>query len=109
MLDGASRLEELVDAAVQDNQKALGITDHGNMYGVLPFYRTCIDKGVKPIIGTEAYMAYESRHERPRRGKGGVDDSGGNTDEGRKSVGWLPANSIISQRLPAHSVSSLAR
>ena len=31
------RLEELVDAAVQDNQKALGITDHGNMYGVLPF------------------------------------------------------------------------
>ena len=84
MLDGASRLEELVDAAVQDNQKALGITDHGNMYGVLPFYRTCIDKGIKPIIGTEAYMAYESRHERPRRGRGGVDDSGGNTDEGRK-------------------------
>ena len=84
MLDGASRLEELVEAAVQDNQKALGITDHGNMYGVLPFYRTCIDKGVKPIIGTEAYMAYESRHERPRRGRGGVDDSGGNTDEGRK-------------------------
>ena len=84
MLDGASRLEELVEAAAQDNQKALGITDHGNMYGVLPFYRTCIDKGVKPIIGTEAYMAYESRHERPRRGRGGVDDSGGNTDEGRK-------------------------
>lgn len=84
MLDGASRLEELVNAAVQDNQASLGITDHGNMYGVLPFYRACRDQGIKPIIGTEAYMAYESRTERPKRGKGGVDDSGGNTDEGRK-------------------------
>ena len=84
MLDGASRLHELVNAAVQDEQPALGITDHGNMYGVLPFYRACKDQGIKPIIGTEAYMAYDSRYERPKRGRGNVDDSGGNTDEGRK-------------------------
>ena len=70
MLDGASRLDEIVQAAVEDGQPALGITDHGNMYGVLPFYRACKDKGIKPIIGTEAYMAYESRFERPRRGRG---------------------------------------
>ena len=47
----------------------------------------CKEKGIKPIIGTEAYMAYESRFERPRRGRGKASefpDSGGNTDEGRK-------------------------
>ncbi|GIR34772.1 MAG: hypothetical protein CM15mP49_01570 [Actinomycetota bacterium] len=46
----------------------------------------CKEKGIKPIIGTEAYMAYESRFERPRRGGESVriPDSGGNTDEGRK-------------------------
>ncbi|MEL7210218.1 MAG: PHP domain-containing protein, partial [Actinomycetota bacterium] len=56
MLDGASRIGDVVDAAARDGQPALGITDHGNMYGVLDFYRACHDRGVKPIIGTEAYM-----------------------------------------------------
>ncbi|MFM8776885.1 MAG: PHP domain-containing protein, partial [Actinomycetota bacterium] len=63
MLDGASRLDELVDRAVADGQPALGITDHGNMYGVIDFYKECTKRAIKPIIGTEAYMAYESRHE----------------------------------------------
>ena len=84
MLDGASRLDEIVEAAIKDEQPALGITDHGNMYGVLPFYRACKSQGIKPIIGTEAYMAYDSRYERPKRGRGNVDDSGGVTDQGRK-------------------------
>ena len=39
MLDGASRLDDLVEAAAADGQPAIGITDHGNMYGVLDFYR----------------------------------------------------------------------
>lgn len=83
MLDGASRLDELVAAAAADGQPALGMTDHGNMYGTLDFYRACRDQGVKPIIGTEAYMAHDSRHERPSR-RGRVDDSGGETDGGKK-------------------------
>ena len=83
MLDGAARLDELVAKAVQDGQPALGITDHGNMYGVLEFYKECREQGVKPIIGTEAYMAYESRTERPAR-RGRVDDSGGDTEGGKK-------------------------
>ena len=83
MLDGAARLDELVAKAVQDGQPALGITDHGNMYGVLDFYKECRKQGVKPIIGTEAYMAYDSRHERPAR-RGRVDDSGGDTEGGKK-------------------------
>ena len=83
MLDGASRLDELVDRAVADGQPALGITDHGNMYGVIDFYKECKRRGIKPIIGTEAYMAYESRTERPTR-RGLMDDSGGDTEAGKK-------------------------
>ncbi len=83
MLDGAARLDELVAKAVADGQPALGITDHGNMYGVLEFYKECRKQGIKPVIGTEAYLAYENRQERPAR-RGRVDDSGGDTDGGRK-------------------------
>ena len=57
MLDGAARVDDLVDAAVADGQPALAITDHGNMYGVLEFYNACHEAGIKPIIGFEAYMA----------------------------------------------------
>ena len=70
MLDGAARVGEVVAAAAADGQPAVGITDHGNMYGVIDFYKACIDHGVKPIIGFEAYMAHEHRSERPpRRGR----------------------------------------
>ena len=83
MLDGASRLDELVAAAAADGQPALGITDHGNMYGVLDFYAACRNAGINPVIGTEAYMAAESRHERPVR-RGRVDDTGGDVGGGEK-------------------------
>ena len=83
MLDGASRVGELAQAAARDGQPALAMTDHGNMYGVLDFYRSCNDAGVKPIIGIEAYMAHDHRSERPKR-RGRLDDSGGDTDAGAK-------------------------
>ncbi|HEY1826742.1 MAG TPA: DNA polymerase III subunit alpha, partial [Acidimicrobiales bacterium] len=83
MLDGAARVGDLVAAAVADGQPALGITDHGNMYGVLDFYKACRDAGITPIIGTEAYMAGESRHERPVR-RGRMDDTGGDAEGGQK-------------------------
>jgi len=83
MLDGAARVGDLVAAAAADGQRALGITDHGNMYGVLDFYKACRDQGIVPIIGTEAYMAGESRHERPVR-RGRVDDTGGDVEGGQK-------------------------
>jgi DNA polymerase-3 subunit alpha len=47
MLDGAARLDELVAKAVQDGQPALGITDHGNMYGVLDFFKACRNQSAK--------------------------------------------------------------
>ena len=83
MLDGAARVGELVAAAASDGQPAIGITDHGNMYGILDFYKASRAQGITPILGTEAYMAHESRHERPAR-RGRVDDSGGETDGGAK-------------------------
>jgi DNA polymerase-3 subunit alpha len=83
MLDGAARIGEVVGAAVVDGQPAIGITDHGNMYGILDFYKECRKQGIKPILGTEAYMAHDSRHERPAR-RGRVDDSGGDADGGKK-------------------------
>jgi len=83
MLDGASRIHDLVSTAVADGQPALAITDHGNMYGVLDFYKECKKQGITPIIGTEAYMAANSRHERPVR-RGRIDDTGGDDARGAK-------------------------
>ncbi len=83
MLDGAARVTDVINAAVADGQKAIGITDHGNMYGVLDFYKAARAASIKPIIGTEAYMAAESRFERPAR-RGRVDDGGGDAAEGEK-------------------------
>ena len=84
MLDGAARVGELLDAVVADGQPACGITDHGVMYGVLDFYKECRKRDLKPVIGFEAYMAQESRTERPKRVKADTDDSGGETDDGKK-------------------------
>src|SRR3954466_16114772 len=83
MLDGAARVGDGVRAAAADGQPAIGITDHGNMSGVLDFYKACRAQGLTPVIGTEAYMAGESRKERPVR-RGRIDDTGGEGDEGEK-------------------------
>jgi len=85
MLDGASRIGDVVAAAAADGQPAIGITDHGNMYGVLPMYQAARDAGIVPIIGTELYQAYEHRTERPVRRNSQVDDSGGEVEGGRKA------------------------
>ena len=62
MLDGAARVKEVISAAAADGQQAIGITDHGNMYGVLDFYKECRAQGLNPVVGLEAYMAAETRH-----------------------------------------------
>ena len=57
MLDGATRIGALVDKVERDGMPGVAITDHGNMYGVVEFYEAARSRGVKPIIGTEAYLA----------------------------------------------------
>jgi DNA polymerase III subunit alpha len=90
MLDGAARIADVVGAAVADGQPALGITDHGNMYGILDFYKECKAQGIKPVLGSELYMAHESRNERPSR-RGRMDDGGGDAEGGTKLYYHLTA------------------
>ena len=61
MLDGISRIPDIVDRAVELEMKALAITDHGSLYGAVDFYSECKDRHIKPIIGCETYVAHESR------------------------------------------------
>lgn len=63
-LDGAGKLAEMVDKAVKLGQPALALTDHGSMGGAMEFVRLCRDRGVKPIVGMEAYVAPQSRFEK---------------------------------------------
>ncbi len=64
LLDGACRLDELVGEGVRLGMKAMAITDHGNMFGAVAFHDACRDKGMKPILGCEVYVAPGSRLER---------------------------------------------
>jgi DNA polymerase-3 subunit alpha len=61
LLDGANRIRDLVAACERDGQRALALTDHGNMFGAIELYQTCREAGVKPIIGCEVYVAKTSR------------------------------------------------
>src|ERR1700736_617722 len=57
LLDGASRIQALVARAAELEMPAIGITDHGVMYGAIHFYKACKEAGVKPILGCEVYVA----------------------------------------------------
>jgi DNA polymerase-3 subunit alpha len=56
LLDGASRIPELVNRVKEQGMNAVALTDHGNLYGAIEFYRECRAGGVNPIIGYEAYV-----------------------------------------------------
>lgn len=66
LLDGACRLGELVSRAKELGMTSLAITDHGNMYGAVDFYRECKKQGIKPIIGCEVYVAPRSRYDKDK-------------------------------------------
>ena len=64
LLDGSSKIKELVHRAKELNMDSLAITDHGVMYGAIAFYKACQEEGIKPIIGCEVYVAPDSRFDR---------------------------------------------
>lgn len=66
MLDGMAKVDLLAEEVVRQGMPAVGMTDHGNMFGSNAFYRRMVDAGVKPIIGIEAYMAPGSRFNKKR-------------------------------------------
>lgn len=64
LLDGASRLDEIIDEAKKLGMDSLAITDHGQMYGVMEFYKKAKKANIKPIIGCEVYVAIRSRFDK---------------------------------------------
>ena len=64
LLDGACRLNKLIDRAVELGQTSMAITDHGVMYGAVDFYKKAKAKGIKPIIGCEVYVAARTRFDK---------------------------------------------
>jgi DNA polymerase-3 subunit alpha len=69
LLDGANRLDDVINAAVAAGMPAVALTDHGNMFGAIEFYNRAKAANLKPILGVEAYMAQGSRLDRtPGRG-----------------------------------------
>ncbi len=70
LLDGAAGIGSLVGKAKSEGMSALALTDHGNMFGVQKFYRECKKHSIKPIIGSEFYLAPESRYKKSGSEKG---------------------------------------
>ena len=66
ILDGAASIPGLIEKAKADGQTALALTDHGNMFGIKLFYDTCRQKGIKPILGCEAYVARVSLYNKEK-------------------------------------------
>jgi DNA polymerase-3 subunit alpha len=64
LLDGLTKIEDMVRITKENRQSAVAITDHGNMYGAIEFYKECKKQGIKPIIGVEAYVTSGSRKEK---------------------------------------------
>ncbi len=64
LLDGACRIEPMLDKIKSMGQTSVAITDHGVMYGVIDFYKAALKKGIKPVIGCEVYVAPRSRFDK---------------------------------------------
>ncbi len=64
LLDGLSKIDGMIELAKEYGMPAIGLTDHGNMYGAIEFYKACKDAHIKPIIGVEAYIANRTRFDK---------------------------------------------
>ena len=97
LLDGATKISSIADKALALGQDAVAITDHGVMYGAVEFYQTLKEKGIKPIIGCEVYVAPRSRHLK----EGRVDSSGNHlillckNEIGYKNLSYMVSMSFI--------------
>lgn len=88
LLDGLSKIDDMVAQAKNLGMTSLAMTDHGSLYGAIKFYKACKDTGIKPIIGCEIYMAKRSRHDK----EAGIDSDSNHlillakNDEGYKNL-----------------------
>jgi DNA polymerase III, alpha subunit (EC 2.7.7.7) len=72
LLDGAIKIKDLASKAKEFGYSAVAITDHGNLFGILDFYKSMKEQGIKPLLGMEAYFTTGSRFD--RKGKGSEDN-----------------------------------
>ena len=70
LLDGLTKLDEMVNYAKEQGSPAIALTDHGSMYGIIEFYQKAKKAGIKPILGVETYVAPNSRHDKNTREDG---------------------------------------
>jgi DNA polymerase III subunit alpha len=71
ILDGAASIPELLKKAIEDGMRAVAITDHGNMFGIKEFHNEATRRGIKPILGCEAYIALRERHSKKDKNQDG--------------------------------------
>lgn len=71
LLDGAQRIDQLVNTIDDLNMDSVALTEHGNMFSVVPYYKQAKKAGIKPIIGCEIYVATGSRFDKHQRPDGG--------------------------------------
>ncbi|HVF69730.1 MAG TPA: PHP domain-containing protein, partial [Xanthomonadales bacterium] len=69
LLDGLSKIKPMIEYIKELGMKSIAITDHGNMYGTVRFYKTCLEEGIKPIIGCEIYVAKRSLRDKEAEDK----------------------------------------
>ena len=62
LLDGAAKITDIIAKAKEHNMSHIALTDHGNLFGAIRFYKEARRVGIKPIIGIEAYMSSTSKH-----------------------------------------------
>ncbi|MBL4644483.1 MAG: DNA polymerase III subunit alpha [Candidatus Pacebacteria bacterium] len=67
LLNALPKIPELIAAAKKDGQTAMALTDDGNMYGAIEFYKTCLKEEMKPIIGVDFFVAPRARHDKEHR------------------------------------------
>ena len=96
LLDGAARLEKLVERAKALKFPALALTDHGNLFGAVDFYTACAKSGVKPILGCELYVAPGSRFERSSQ-DGGYEGASHCTVLARTAAGYANLMKLVSK------------
>ena len=66
LLDGLPKIDQLLDRVKELGMDSVAVTDHGNMYGAIEFYKKAKERGIKAILGAELYLAFEGmRQERP--------------------------------------------
>src|SRR3954466_15853984 len=67
LLEALPKIPDLVKRAKKDGMGALALTDSGNLYGAIEFYKECVENGIKPIIGVDAYLAARTRLDKEAR------------------------------------------